>query len=564
MESSSPGPHPPAKLERIGRYRIVRPLSKGGMALVYEARRESLAGVSPRVAIKVILPEFGESDTFQELFINEARLGASLHHQNLVQIQEFDKEGDRFFLVMEYVEGVTLRRAISLCRRHGVRIPMGVVAEIGRQACDGLHYAHQASDEHGNHLRLVHRDVKPSNLILNPHGVVKLLDFGISKGRLIRERSGTVKGTWGYMAPEQAFGKEVGAQADVFGLATVLYELSALRVLFEGQDKTQIKRLLMDDHAARLAAMLDPIAYGPIVPTLVRALQRDPQGRYENAADFGRALSALLPDPITARDEVVAFYRMVQALQDGIPLERAARELRSEVSPSQGSMVASAHTGGGESSGPVWLLVGLAAFALALVLLFASILVLQGVVGVDRDPAEKPQVAEVLPADPPATVPLVPRVAFEEPAGPAGEGAPGEERPPPLASRTIPDERPPPERAAPEPTTTRPPVMRTRVEPTSAPAPVVVVLKKDAPPSTGSAEEMAPGLLTVGARQDGEVYVNGRFVRKVPLLKHELPPGDHTVLIVASDGRRKQFEVSLETGVELRRVWDFDSGEWRR
>ena len=122
------------------------------MALVYEARRESLAGVSPRVAIKLILPEFTDSDTFQELFINEARLGSSMHHQNLVQIQDFDQDGDRFFLVMEYVEGITLRRAISLCRRNRVHVPVGVIAEVGRQACDGLAYAHSAADESGEHL----------------------------------------------------------------------------------------------------------------------------------------------------------------------------------------------------------------------------------------------------------------------------------------------------------------------------------------------------------------------------------------------------------------------------
>jgi serine/threonine-protein kinase len=555
MESSSPTSQPPAKLERIGRYRIIRPLSKGGMALVYEARRESLAGVSPRVAVKVILPEYTDSDTFQELFINEARLGASMHHQNLIQIQDFDRDGDRFFLVMEYVEGITLRRAITLCRRHAVRVPMGVLAEVGRQACDGLHYAHSALDEQGNHLRLVHRDVKPSNLILSPHGVIKLLDFGISKGRIIRERKGAVKGTWGYMSPEQAFGKEVGPRADVFGLATVLYELASLRVLFEGKDKTTIKRLLLDDHAARMAATLDPLAYGPLVSVLVRALQRDPEARFINAAEYGRALSSLLPDPITARDEVVSFYRLVSALNEGVPVEQATKsaDFRSDVSQSQGSLAASLHGTHPPSSVPWWIVGAVAGLALVVVMLLVTILVLQSR-NLVRPPPEvgEHRVADVLGGESEA-----PRAA-EEPAGPAGEGAPGEERPPPLATRGTAEERPPPVH------TVLPPTGESATigsEAEEGPR-VVVVRKKPEPDPEAVTQE--PGLITIGARQEAEVYVDGSYVRRVPVVRREFPPGRHVITIQALDGRRKTFEVDLESGEEIRKVWDFDRGEWRK
>lgn len=339
---------PLLKIERLGRYRIVRPLSKGGMALVFEARRESLAGVAPRVAIKVILPEHAQNETFRDLFKNEARLGANMHHQNLVQIQDFDQVDDLFFLVMEYVEGITLRQIVSLCARASVPIPLGVIAEIGRQACDGLHHAHQATDERGVHLGLIHRDVKPSNLMLSPHGVIKILDFGISKGNLIAERTGAVRGTWGYMAPEQATGREIGPNADVFGLATILYELASRQPLFRKKKPDEIKRLLSDDHAARMAATL-PAEYRPLISVLVRALQRDPAARYASAAEFGRALSALLPDPITARDEVVRFFSAIEALDQGRPLPAGALKVAGAVgipgpgvdgAPSQGSIVA--------------------------------------------------------------------------------------------------------------------------------------------------------------------------------------------------------------------------------
>ena len=314
--ANTPTPAPPASLKRIGRYRIVRPLSKGGMALVYEARRESLAGVSPRVAIKVILPEHQEKETFKELFINEARLGAKMHHQNLVQIQDFDQDGEKYFLVMEYVEGLTLRRICSLCTRNNITIPLSTIAELGRQACDGLAFAHRATDEQGAPLNLVHRDVKPSNLILNPQGIVKLLDFGISRGTLTQEKEGAVRGTWGYMAPEQAFGKEIGPATDIFGLATVLYELASLTPLFTKKKQADIKRLLQDDHAIRMAATLDR-SYQPLVDLFMRALKADPNERFSTAASFGSGLAELVPDPISARDELVRFYTMMVELNEG-------------------------------------------------------------------------------------------------------------------------------------------------------------------------------------------------------------------------------------------------------
>ncbi|HMV70408.1 MAG TPA: serine/threonine-protein kinase [Myxococcota bacterium] len=318
--SAEGGPAAAMMPDRIGRYRIVRPLSKGGMALVYEGRRESLAGVSPRVAIKVILPDFANSSTFRDLFINEARLGAAMQHQNLVQIQDFDSDGERYFIVMEYVEGLTLARIIGLAARHDVRVPLVVICEVGRQACDGLFYAHQAVDTQGRALGLVHRDVKPSNLILNNQGGVKILDFGISKGTLRQEKAGSVKGTWGYMAPEQASGERIGPTADIFALAIVLYEMAARRSMFKGREEEEIRRLLLDDHAARMASTLDA-QYAPLVRVLVRALQRDPSARYATAGEFGRALSELLPDPITAREETVRFYQRITDLHQR---ERAA------------------------------------------------------------------------------------------------------------------------------------------------------------------------------------------------------------------------------------------------
>ncbi|HHO49450.1 MAG TPA: hypothetical protein ENK18_00930 [Deltaproteobacteria bacterium] len=518
------------------------------MALVYEARRESLEGVSPRVAVKIILPEHRSSDTFRELFINEARLGASMHHQNLVQIQDFDCEGDTYFLVMEYVEGLTLRKAIALCERAAFTIPMGVIAEIGRQACDGLHFAHTATDEGGRPLKLVHRDIKPSNLILSPHGVVKVLDFGISKGVLREERRGSVKGTWGYMAPEQAVGADIGPVADVFGLATVLFELAALRPMFLDHKKEEIRRLLKDDHAARMAATLDGAVYGPLIGVLVRALQRDPSARFGSAEGFGRALSALLPDPITARDEVVRFFQAVEELEKGLPISTIS-DARAPHPPrisQEGSLVVqprARRTMGG-------IVTFLAGIALSLAVLTAITLVSVAFLGkvvsaamTDVDP--DPQI-DIVAGTPPAPE----GAALDEPPGPAGIDAPGEERPPPTGRRK------------PTPSSVVQPVEAPPVQPESEPGhgeivpPEVIV---EAPPPV---VEGSIGQVVIDAKQPAEVYIGGQFIDTAPVRKG-LPAGSYDVSLVAADGRRRTFQIEVTPDKRVKKVWDFDRMEWR-
>lgn len=550
--------------ERIGRYRIVRPLSKGGMALVYEGRRESLAGVSPRVAVKVILPDFANSSTFRDLFINEARLGAAMQHQNLVQIQDFDADGERYFIVMEYVEGLTLARIIGLAARHDVRIPLVVICEAGRQACDGLHYAHQAVDTQGRALGLVHRDVKPSNLILNNQGGVKILDFGISKGTLRQEKAGSVKGTWGYMAPEQATGERIGPTADIFALAIVLYEMAARRSMFKGREEEEIRRLLLDDHAARMASTLDA-QYAPLVRVLVRALQRDPAARFATAGELGRALSELLPDPITAREETVRFYQRILELHQrekaAPPPPTASRAPTSAVS----NVASPAQVGrpggwGGGSPSSGWGRMVLAALAGALAA--GSVAAVGYSLWRARTaPAEVvvPVVEAPVPAPEPTKAPKGPD-AFEEPPP---------ERPTPVEpERLAPSTRPrPPEGKPPEPVVDRVVVRGAskddpQAPPTPgkppAPAPETTPPPSQPPPATTPDK----GWITVSCQQKADIYIDGALVRSHGS-KLGYGPGKHVVSFVAPDGRRVQRQVDLKAGQELRLVWDFDLFDWR-
>jgi hypothetical protein len=294
---------------------------------------------------------------------------------------------------------------------------------------------------------------------------------------------------------------------------------------------------------------------------LVRALQRDPKARYETAADFGRALSLLLPDPITARDEVVAFYRTGHALQEGLPLEIATREMKEEPQQaSQGSIVGSANTPSSttDATAPLWIVGALAAFAFALVVIFATILMVQTRWrhAPDVEPPQ-PRMADVVGAPEPEEVP---DLAADEPPGPAGIGAPGEDEPPPVAVRG--EGRPPPESSVPLPLPTSHP----SVAPAEPQGPIVIVRKRDPDPTVVPVPAAAtePGFLTIGARQDAEVYLDGEFVRTSPIYHYEASPGVHVVTIQALDGRRKTFEVTVEGGLESRHVWDFDRGEWKR
>jgi eukaryotic-like serine/threonine-protein kinase len=606
--SAPPGARPPdAPPERLGRYRLVRPISTGGMARVFEGRRESLAGVSPRVAVKVILPDFATDEGFQRLFVNEARIGSQLQHQNLVQIQDFDRQGEHFYLVMEFVDGVTLRRAIGLCRRHGMLIPMPVIAELGRQVCDGLHYAHTACGEDGNALHLIHRDIKPSNLMINAQGVVKVLDFGISRALFSHERQGTVKGTWGYMAPEQAMGREIGPTTDVFGLASVMYELATLRPLFPEREPKDLRAALAADEGAKRAIGLSGPA-GVLAPVLVRALQRDPHARFPSALAFQRSLGGLLANPVTAREQLVHFWATLMELQGESPsggayrsaaslLDQSSRgsghvssasaasgsysaSLASSASPSVpepasgqglavavgrpppdldlGEPIAPAEPGPEPRRRSRGLLGVLATLLAVAVLIFAGSKVLEGRRPGPVAPASSPGTAEFslgsvlgsLEDDPQPGVSAATEAQVKEPAAAPSPQVRSPAPPPPTPA---PVESAPPrgEPSSPDPT------------PAPQPEPVVESSADPVPSSPGSeGDAAAQGLLTVSSLPRAQVIVDGQFVGWAPMLQHPVSAGNHTVTLVSEDGRRYTFRVALDKGEEVRRVWHFDRSTW--
>jgi serine/threonine-protein kinase len=592
---------------RLGPYQLVRPISAGGMARVYEGVYESFGGVQKAVAIKIIHPEYAADPQFRELFIAEARVSALLNYHGLVHIYGFECEGDLLYLVMEYIEGLTFRKILGLSKRFARTLPVDVIAELGRQVCDALHYAHMAVDRDRRPLGLVHRDIKPSNLMLDVHGFAKVLDFGISYATTHQEQEGQVKGTWGYMALEQAEGQVVGPPADVFGVAAVLYELAALEPLFADKDNDAVRRRLRADHAAQRAADLGG-AYAELGAVLVRALQRDPAARFPTAASFGTALERLVPDPVTTRQRIARLIRELQAdeahadVGAGVPPPAARRpqpNTSSTVSPrldrppppargasasrtlpvkagdanGVGPRVQSQRPVEGRSGPPglaaFLLVVAIAILAFAAWALVAAPLPDTAPADASRSPQRPDAVYSAPPtqpavASPPAVAPSDPVDAVKPAASggvPPGPTAPASDRTPDVSAA-------PPARSTTQDAARAQAVARVQASAAETPdadAPVRI------PPSRASAQPAASsptarvtgeGRLTIGADVRSQVIVDGRYIRNTPLFEEVVSAGVHEVVLVTDDGRRKSVRVDVPAGGTVTRVWSFAKETW--
>ena len=292
---------------RFGSYQILRKIGAGGMADVYEAVRVGLANFQTRVALKCILPSMTRDERFVRMFTNEAHLGSQLHHPNIIQIQDFNKINDTYYIAMEFVEGVDLARIISRMKERNLSFPPTVVIDLCVQALAGLGYAHEARDAEGNPMNIVHRDVKPSNFIITPSGMVKVGDFGIAKAANSGPSSLTgdhIKGSINYMSPEQIDGTRLDTASDLFGMGIILFELLTLRPLFDGPAiSTVLLKIAMVNIESDLALIRN--RYPAFEPVLRRALQRDPADRYPNAAamiEHLRQVEKELDDGLSLRD----------------------------------------------------------------------------------------------------------------------------------------------------------------------------------------------------------------------------------------------------------------------
>lgn len=276
---------------RLGGYELCAKIADGGMATVHVARRVDGPNAGEIVAIKMIREEFSKNPEFLTMFMDEAKIVATLSHRNVLRYHELGSDGGNVFLAMELLYGQSLWSVWEACRARGVRLRYGMIAWIGARVADGLHYAHELVDAQGRALEIVHRDVNATNVFVTYDGEVKVIDFGLAKAanRASKTAAGVIKGKVAYMSPEQAVGAPVDPRTDVFALATTLWELACDRRLFKREDDVETLRRV---HAAEVPAPTKLVdGFPPALSRILeRALARKPEGRYASAAAFAREL----------------------------------------------------------------------------------------------------------------------------------------------------------------------------------------------------------------------------------------------------------------------------------
>ncbi len=274
-----------------GRYQLLKHLASGGMAEVHLARATGIGGFARHVVVKRILPEHARDARFVTMFLDEARLAAQLHHQNVVQVYDIGEDDGSYFFAMEYVHGVDLREVLRAVARQRGQLPIEHALAIVAGAAAGLHHAHDRLGPDRQPLGLVHRDVSLSNILLAYDGAVKVVDFGIAKAatRTTETGSGTLKGKVTYMSPEQCQGKPLDRRSDVFALGIVLYELTTVTRLFSADnDYATMHQIVAQDVPPPSSRRAD---YPPgLEPIVLRALARDVDARYASAGALLEAI----------------------------------------------------------------------------------------------------------------------------------------------------------------------------------------------------------------------------------------------------------------------------------
>ena len=292
----------------LGRWELLRRLGSGGMADVYLAHARGEAGFEKLVAIKVMHGHLARNERAVELFLDEARLAARIHHPNVVGIQDLGKIGDDYVIVMDYVDGVDLERLLAGARAAGRPVPIAVALGILGRICDGLHAAHTATGPDGAPLGIIHRDVKSANVLVSRQGGVKVVDFGIAKASAQAHLTiaGETKGTPATMAPEQRVGDEVDVRADVYAVGAVGYELLTGRAV--NLDLAALAHLGIEDWPHLPA----PSSVRPELPPeldalLFGAMAFERERRPADCAAFEAALEAVAKrHDLTASDKDLA------------------------------------------------------------------------------------------------------------------------------------------------------------------------------------------------------------------------------------------------------------------
>jgi len=281
----------------FGRYELVERLAIGGMAEVFLATAPGEHGFQKKVVIKRLLPHLVADETYNAMFIDEAKLTARLVHPKIAQTFELGKVDNALFIAMEYIDGIDV---LALLREYAARkrrIEPQLAAWVAHEVLDALDYAHNMSGEDGKAYGVVHRDISPSNILLSMRGDIKLVDFGIARARdperAHKSKSGTLKGKYGYMSPEQVLEQPLDARSDLFSIGVVLAELLTGRRLFAAANELDVLLMVRDAKLVRLdkyGADLDP----GLDAIVRKALKKPLDDRWQSAAVFRDAIAEWL------------------------------------------------------------------------------------------------------------------------------------------------------------------------------------------------------------------------------------------------------------------------------
>jgi eukaryotic-like serine/threonine-protein kinase len=279
----------------FGKYEILRRIAVGGMAGIYLAVQRGSHGFEKVVVLKVILPELSTNDEFISMFLDEARLAATLEHTNVVRVYDFGSIDGRYYLCMEHLPGEDLSSVLQRLKSIQRPVPQATAFDVVIGAAIGLDYVHRLSDSMGRPLNIVHRDVSPSNIIVTYHGQVKLVDFGIARAtsNINQTAVGTLKGKVAYVSPEQAAGDVIDGRSDIFALGTVLYELLTGVRLFKRESDLATLRAVVSESIA------PPSTLRPDLPPeadriVLKALSRPLEQRYQSGAEMADDLMRLM------------------------------------------------------------------------------------------------------------------------------------------------------------------------------------------------------------------------------------------------------------------------------
>lgn len=275
------------------RYMLYKKVARGGMAEIYLGKQIGEDGFQRICCIKRILPHYAQDQEFIEMFRDEAHICKRLQHANIVRVEGFEEVEGSYAIIMEFINGGDLRTVLASCEKQNVKLSVPMALYIIAEAARGLHFAHcKVDDLTGKPLDIVHRDISPQNILISFEGEVKVTDFGIADAdnKATETKPGIVKGKYSYMSPEQISAGAVDARTDVFALAIVLWEMIAMKRLFQGDNEVMTIQRVKSCQITEDLRKLNPGVENELYQLIMKGLHKDPNGRFGSAAEFEKAL----------------------------------------------------------------------------------------------------------------------------------------------------------------------------------------------------------------------------------------------------------------------------------